>query len=38
VIEEGECEMVFHNRNLILVPRIPPEYSVEFLLQPADQN
>ena len=38
VIEEGECEMVFHNRNLILVPRIPPEYRVEFLLQPADQN
>ena len=38
VIEEGECEMVFHNRNLILVPRIPPEYTVEFLLQPADQN
>lgn len=35
VVEEGECEMAFHNRNLILIPRIPPEYSVEFLLQPA---
>jgi hypothetical protein len=32
VIEEGACEMVSHNRNLILVPRIPPEYSVEFLM------
>ena len=38
VIEEGECEMVFHNRNLILIPRIPPEYCVEYLLQSADQN
>ena len=38
VIEEGECEMVSHNRNLILVPRIPPEYSVEFMLQPTDHD
>jgi len=33
VIEEGACEMRSYNRNLILVPRIPPEYSVEFLVQ-----
>jgi len=33
VIEEGTCEMTSHNRNLILIPRIPPEYSVEFLIQ-----
>jgi len=33
VIEEGTCEMTSYNRNLILVPRIPPEYSVEFLIQ-----
>jgi len=30
VIEEGVCEMAIHKRNLILVPRIPPDYSVEF--------
>jgi hypothetical protein len=30
--------MVSHNRNLILVPRIPPEYSVEFLLQPTEHD
>jgi len=34
VIEEGQCEMISNNRNLILIPRIPPEYSVEFLIQP----
>ena len=33
VIEEGTCEMTSHNRNLILIPRIPPDYSVEFLIQ-----
>jgi len=33
VMEEGKCEMTSHNRNLILVPWIPPEYSVEFLIQ-----
>jgi hypothetical protein len=33
VIEEGKCELTSNNRNLILVPRIPPEYSVEFLIQ-----
>ena len=33
VIEEGKCELTSHNRNLILVPRIPPEYIVEFLIQ-----
>ena len=32
VIEEGECEMVSQTRNLILVPRISPEYSVEYSL------
>lgn len=32
VIEEGACETVSHNRNLILVPRIPSEYDVEFLI------
>jgi hypothetical protein len=35
VVEEGGCEMASHNRNLILVPRIPPEYSVEFSIQTA---
>ena len=33
VIEEGKCEQISHNRNLILVLRIPPDYSVEFLIQ-----
>jgi hypothetical protein len=33
VKEEGNCEKTSTNRNLILVPRIPPEYSVEFLIQ-----
>ena len=33
VIEEGKCEMTSPNRNLIIIPRIPPEYSVEFLIQ-----
>jgi len=33
VKEDGKCELTSHNRNLILVPRIPPEYSVEFLIQ-----
>jgi hypothetical protein len=32
VIEEGTCGTVSNNRNLILVPRIPSEYSVEFLM------
>lgn len=32
VIEEGACETVTYNRNLILVPRIPPEYGVAFLI------
>jgi hypothetical protein len=32
VIEEGACETVTYNRNLILVPRIPPDYRVEFLI------
>jgi hypothetical protein len=31
-LEEGPCEMVSYNRNLILVPRIPPEYRVEFFV------
>jgi hypothetical protein len=30
VIEEGACETAIGNRNLILVPQIPPDYSVEF--------
>jgi hypothetical protein len=30
VIEEGDCETNFNNRNLILVPRIPSDYTVEF--------
>jgi hypothetical protein len=30
VIEEGACEMAMHNRNLILVQRIPSTYSVTF--------
>jgi len=30
VIEEGTCENVFHDRNLILVPRIPSGYEVIF--------
>lgn len=30
VIEGGACEKISYNRNLILVPRIPPDYSVEF--------
>lgn len=30
VIEEGVCEMDVYNRNLILVPRIAPDYSVDF--------
>ena len=34
VIEDGKCEMVSHNRNLILIQRITPEYNVEFLIQP----
>jgi hypothetical protein len=33
VMEQGNCEMTFHDRNLILVRRIPLEYSVEFLIQ-----
>lgn len=33
VIEEGNCEMTTHDRNLIIVSRIPPEYKVEFLIQ-----
>jgi len=33
VIEAGKCEMTSQNRNLILVPRINPEYSVAFLIQ-----
>ena len=30
VIEEGACEKVINDRNLILVPRIPSNYSVMF--------
>lgn len=30
IIEEGDCEKISYNRNLILVPRIPPDYRVEF--------
>jgi hypothetical protein len=30
VVEEGVCETVVHNRNLILVSRIPDDYSVAF--------
>jgi hypothetical protein len=30
VIEEGMCEQDFINRNLILVPRIPSDYVVDF--------
>ena len=30
VVEEGACEKAIHNRNLILVPRIPDDYSVAF--------
>lgn len=30
VVEEGTCETAVHNRNLILVPRIPANYEVAF--------
>jgi len=30
VLEEGACEKIVGNRNLILVPRIPSNYSVAF--------
>ena len=30
VVEEGACETAVHNRNLILVPHIPHDYSVAF--------
>jgi len=30
IIEEGACEQISYNRNLILVPRIPVEYQVLF--------
>ena len=30
VVEEGFCEKDFKDRNLILVPRIPSDYSVDF--------
>lgn len=30
IIEEGACEMDYRDRNLILVPRIPLDYVVEF--------
>jgi hypothetical protein len=30
VVEEGVCEKDFNNRNLILVPRIPSDYIVDF--------
>ena len=30
VIEEGTCEMDVRDRNLILVPRIPLDYGVDF--------
>ena len=30
VVEEGICEKDFNNRNLILVPRIPSGYIVDF--------
>jgi serpin B len=30
IVEEGTCETAVHNRNLILVPRIPTDYSVDF--------
>jgi hypothetical protein len=30
VVEEGICEKDFNNRNLILVPRIPSDYIVDF--------
>lgn len=32
VIEAGACDTVTHNRNLILVPRISPEYRVKFFM------
>jgi hypothetical protein len=32
VIEEGACEMAVHDRNLILVPRIPADTGVTFSL------
>lgn len=35
VIEEGICENKFTNRNLILVPRIPSDYTVEFSISDA---
>jgi hypothetical protein len=33
IVEEGACEKISYERNLILVPRIPPEYSLEFSLR-----
>lgn len=30
VVEEGVCEKDFNNRNLILVPKIPSDYIVDF--------
>jgi hypothetical protein len=30
VVEEGICEKDFNNRNLILIPRIPSDYIVDF--------
>jgi hypothetical protein len=33
VFEEGVCDQVFYDRNLILVMRIPSNYIVDFLLE-----
>lgn len=30
VVQEGNCERDVRDRNLILVPRIPPDYNVDF--------
>ena len=37
VNEEGACEMVFHNRNLILVPEIPSNYNVAFSMSDREE-
>jgi hypothetical protein len=37
IVEEGVCEKDVNNRNLILVPRIPPDYSVAFSISDPDE-
>ena len=38
VVEKGKCEMKSHNRNLILIARLPHEYSVDFWIHTTTQN